>query len=111
MKEADGSPSKGGEYFVIAVCKPLMLIWGQTLAFDSRVRSAFPLRYGTLRHHRWTFERRMMVMRRVQTDLLDNPVLVSRFEELEKEKYGIAQPTPFGRFLDIYYFGGGNPVT
>ena len=35
IKEPDGKRNPFGEYFVVAITKPLMFLWGQTVAFDS----------------------------------------------------------------------------
>ncbi|MHA1360614.1 MAG: hypothetical protein ACTSRC_21035, partial [Candidatus Helarchaeota archaeon] len=57
VKEYGGCRNSRGRYNVIAVCKPLMLLWGQTLAFDSNVRyniSGMDIRMG---QYQWTFEK------------------------------------------------------
>ena len=41
-KEEHGNKNHGGWYYTVAVCKPLMLLWGQTLAYDSIVRENVP---------------------------------------------------------------------
>jgi len=38
VKEYEGRQNDGGYYSIIAVTKPLLLMWGQTPAFDSYVR-------------------------------------------------------------------------
>jgi hypothetical protein len=38
VKEYEGQMNEEGNYYAIAVCISLLLIWGQTPAFDSNVR-------------------------------------------------------------------------
>lgn len=38
--KTDGGKNPGGYYLVMATTKPLMFLWGQTLAFDSVVRGS-----------------------------------------------------------------------
>jgi hypothetical protein len=57
VKEFEGRKNQGAYYYAIAVCKPLLLIWGQTLAFDSKVRKNLPSNYGISKYRsRMTFE-------------------------------------------------------
>ena len=104
VKEPDGQVTRGSEYYVIAVCKPLMLLWGQTLAFDSNVRKNVPFHLGILRQPRWRFERWMRVLKQFQIRLQQNPAFIAHLEQTALKGFGNSEPTPFGRFLDMYYF-------
>jgi len=46
VKEKDAMGNEGDSYYVMAVCKPLMFLWGQTMAFDTNVRRHCPSRLG-----------------------------------------------------------------
>ena len=105
VKELNGNRNKYGFYYVIAVCKPLMLLWGQTLAFDSNVRKNMPLKYGVSKStNRWKFEDWRKVMKGFQKDLLRNPEFIDFLKEQSMERYGTDYIVPYGRFLDIYYY-------
>lgn len=106
VKEFDGNKRLDGCYNAIAVCKPLMLLWGQTLAFDSQVRrNISPIgkapKYGT----RWKFETWRRVMKSFQEEeLKQNSEIVEIFKKESRDRYGNDSFVPYGRFLDIYYF-------
>lgn len=104
VKERGGRKSASGRYYVISVCKPLMLLWGQTLAFDSRVRASVPRGYGVPQRQRWRFAEWSRVMRAFQGGLRRSPELVSFLKGMSLEKYGSDASVPYGRFLDMYYF-------
>ena len=106
IKETNGKTNPLGYYNVMSVCKPLMLLWGQTPAFDKKVRDGI---YGLVRkveHHKWRYETWKKVMERLQQLLMQNPELIKFLEELAAQKYGSKTIVPFGRFLDIYYWQG-----
>lgn len=102
VKEYNGNRNDTGRYYIISVCKPLMLLWGQTLAFDSHVRENTP--YYVPQKTRWTFREWKMVMERFQESLQRNSEIVDSFKEKSRRKYGTESIVPYGRFLDIYYF-------
>jgi len=104
VKEYDGNKNDMGSYYIISVCKPLMLLWGQTLAFDSRVRSHIPCRYHFVEKARWTFKEWRAIMGRFQKFLLQDSEVVSFFKKETLKRYGSESIIPYGRFLDIYYF-------
>ncbi|MCD6513289.1 MAG: hypothetical protein J7L07_00020 [Candidatus Odinarchaeota archaeon] len=105
VKELNGNRNKYGCYYVIAVCKPLMLLWGQTLAFDTNVRKNMPLKYGVAKSmNRWKFEDWRKVMVSFQKDLLRNPEFIEFLKEESLKRYGTDSVVPYGRFLDIYYY-------
>lgn len=73
VKEKDGKRNEFGYYFIVATCKPLIFLWGQTLAFDSRVRKYFPKRYDVPKGNRWSFEDWKEVMEKIEDDLKREP--------------------------------------
>lgn len=104
VKEYDGNKNDMGSYYIISVCKPLMLLWGQTLAFDSRVRAHVPYRYNFVEKTRWTFREWMVMIKRFQEVLRQDSMVVSFFKKEALKRYGSESIVPYGRFLDIYYF-------
>lgn len=105
VKEYDGGRNDWGDYSVISICKPLMLLWGQTLAFDARVRGHLPWGYDVSKYkYRWTFEEWKRVMESVQRDVTNNAELVDFIKEESSRKYGSDATPPYGRFLDVYYW-------
>ena len=104
VKECGGRRNPHGFYYIISICKPLMLLWGQTLAFDSRVRGNLPSRFHAPKEARWCFEDWRRVMVRIQECLRENPDVVGFFRWLSEVRYGAGYAIPYGRFLDIYYF-------
>lgn len=107
VKENDGNRNDNSCYFVIAVCKPLLLMWGQTLAFDSKVRRHCPQVYGVPRYSaRWNLEQWASVMHKFSKHLNDNINCVEAIRTESERRYGMNFMVPYGRFLDIYYWEG-----
>ena len=107
VKERNGEKNKSGSYFAISVCKPLLLLWGQTLAFDSKVRKCLPKNYGiTSYFSKWTLETWIKTMRKTSHDLKANPELVDFIDKESERRYGKEAIVPYGRFLDICYWVG-----
>jgi len=111
VKEEHGNKNDIGNYSVVSVCKPLMLLWGQTLAFDSRTRSGIPSEYCVPVDYcapkyawRWTFAVWKSVMTGFQRGLSEDSEAVNYFRQLSGKRYGTHSIVPYGRFLDIYYF-------
>lgn len=107
VKEKGGNRNDLGCYYIISVCKPLMLLWGQTIAFDERTRvniRADIQEHNVPRDSRWNFESWTRVMESFQEDLRQNPEIVNSFRTESLERYGSDFIVPYGRFLDIYYF-------
>lgn len=101
VKTASGNRRQLGEYSVIAICKPLMFLWGQTLPFDSRNREnlyVFP--YGGS----WYFDWWMDTMKSLQKDLMSSLAVVNYCNSKTVQIHGSNYVVPYGRFLDIYYF-------
>ena len=94
-----------GAYNVIAVCKPLMLLWGQTLAFDSNVRYNISGMNIRVDQHVWRFDKWYDTMAAFAEYLATNEEVRGCIQRLSKNKYGEGR-VPYGRFLDIYYFIG-----
>lgn len=106
VKEPNGNTRRDWGYSIISICKPLILLWGQTLAFDSRVRANIPNQYNILMGHRSPLTTWKEVMIRFQEDLKQNPKIVDCFKEESLKRFGNNSIVPYGRFLDIYYFEG-----
>jgi len=107
VKETNGKRDDNGMYYVVAVTKPLMFLWGQTVAFDSYVRSRAPLSDKNLRYQtKWSFEdwRRNMIM--FQEELKRLPEHIEHFKQVSHEKFGNDSAIPYGQFLDLYYWVG-----
>jgi len=106
-KEVDGQKNDSGSYAIIAVCKPLLFLWGQTLAFDSNVRKHLPRNYPVNRYSwNWTLDEWMRVMTCLSRDLREDKKAVDFIKQKSAEWYGKDAPVPYGRLLDIYYFEG-----
>lgn len=107
VKEKDGQKNQWGLYSIIAVCKPLLLLWGQTLAFDSKVRKNIAGVYQIPRYNsRWGFNVWFDGMRNISNALNDSPSCIKALKKLSSIRYGEEIRVPYGRFLDIYYFEG-----
>lgn len=100
----DGKEDHLGRYLVISVCKPLMLMWGQTLAFDTNVRAHSPRWVPSKNRYRWSFQEWESVMKTFQDELKQDSEAVALFKEVSLEKYKTDSVVPYGRFLDIYYY-------
>lgn len=107
VKEFEGRRNSNGSYYAIAACKPLLLIWGQTPAFDSRVRENLPAKYEIKKFDfRLSFEQWYRAMIMISDDLKRLPECVAVIEKMSCEIYRVGRPIPYGRFLDIYYWIG-----
>lgn len=103
IKTETGKRDSNGYYSIIAVCKPLMLLWGQTMAFDKRVRENIPINsLGS--KHKWNFERWVQVMKDFSRKLNKNEKFTRFLKEWCREVFGTDRIVPYGRFLDIFYF-------
>lgn len=103
-KEDDGKKNPAGYSYIVSICKPLMFLWGQTLAFDSLVRENAPSRYNIPKSNQWSFENWARVMEKIQQDLKQSSEVVDFFKEISTEKYGTDSIVPYGQFLDLYYW-------
>ncbi len=100
-----GGKNPAGYYLVMATTKPLMFLWGQTLAFDSIVRGRLQsLDINGLRDDRWDFETWKNVMVTFQKSLKEQPEVVSLFKEVSRNEYGTDSIVPYGQFLDLHYW-------
>ncbi len=110
IKEKPGDTREDSAHLVISICKPLMFLWGQTLAFDSanrrNIRSDRTIHFDTSipLTGRWTLARWRTIMLGFQRELLRRPAIVSCCESVAGKVFGTAAPVPFGRFLDSYYY-------
>lgn len=100
-----GGKNPCGYYLVMATTKPLMFLWGQTLAFDSVVRRCMP-RFSILElgDNYWSFGTWKKVMVRFQESLKRQPKALDLFKEVSRKEYGIESLVPYGQFLDLYYW-------
>jgi len=104
VKEKGGKKNVFGYYLIASLSKHLMLLWGQTLAFDSNVRSNIPLSYSVPRGSRWKFEDWKRAIECFKKDLEQQPEIVDAFKEESLKRYETNSMVPYGRFLDIYYY-------
>lgn len=106
-KEDRGQTNGSGSYAIIAVCKPLLFLWGQTLAFDSKVRNNLPHKYLVDKYSwNWDLDEWMRVMILFSKNLNEDKSAVQFIKKKSEEWYGKDAPVPYGRLLDIYYFEG-----
>jgi hypothetical protein len=92
--------SPASKYHIIAVCKPLMFIWGQTPPFDSINHKYMHLSsYGNA----WDFQRWVNTMTGLRNQLLTNAAVITICQQEALRIYGSNHIVPYGRFLDIYY--------
>ena len=104
VKEENGLANQGGWYYVVAVTKPLMFLWGQTLAFDSFVRTYGPRICNIPQRTRWHFEEWWNVMKSFQEGLQQQAEDIGLFIEVAREKFQNDCIVPYGHFLDLYYW-------
>lgn len=103
IKEATAERTHGA-YYIISICKPLLLLWGQTPAFDNNIRRYCQHCTGSTRANYWNFNDWYQIMTRLQAQLQNNSRICTYFTQRAQQNYGSAQPTPYGRYLDIYYW-------
>jgi len=106
-KEKNGMESASSKYFVIAVAKPLMFLWGQTLAFDDLVRGCLPaLGFKGASNNRWSFYQWYNTMRRFQERTKNDTEFINLCNEVTRCEFGTEAQVPYGQFLDLYYWVG-----
>ncbi len=99
----DGGKNEGEYYLVMAATKPLMFLWGQTLAYDSVVRRLMPkLGHTGLSYCSWDFQKWKKVTASFSDLLIDKPELVQTIKKLSIKLYGADSNVPYGQFLDAY---------
>lgn len=107
VKERNGSRNEYGSYSIIAICKPLLLLWGQTLAFDSKVRKNIDKGFQIPKYSgKWILDDWIKGMENISEVLNEAPGFITTIQDESYRKYGKNAPVPYGRFLDIYYFEG-----
>ena len=107
VKESEGKKNPAGCYSAVAVSKPLLLIWGQTPAFDSFVRKNMSLSFDLPKYScNWTFEQWIRIMGKLSKALRENEKTVKFLKEKSSQLYGQKAVVPYGRFIDIYYWEG-----
>ena len=107
VKDFEGRANDSGIYYAIAACKPLLLMWGQTPAFDSKVRENIPSEYGIKKNDfRLSYKKWHNAMTMISDDLQRYPECIAIMEKMSRERYGSDKPVPYGRYLDIYYWKG-----
>jgi hypothetical protein len=103
-KEENGKTNSVGLYYIVAISKPFMFLWGQTLAFDSIVRSYVPRSLNVSKGHNWVFDKWKSSMRNIQKFLKQQPEVIELFKKVSREKYGTDHFVPYGQFMDLYYW-------
>jgi hypothetical protein len=105
VKESEGETNESGDYYAVAVTKPLLLLWGQTLAFDTRVRRNLPrIHRVSAPDFRMGFSKWYGVMSSLSIELNESPEFIQEVKEKSKEIYGEFAEIPYGRFLDLYFW-------
>jgi len=110
VKEQIGFKRSDLKYFIIAVCKPLMFLWGQTLAFDSvnrrkiRKDNSLQLNNTLLATNRWTYSSWKIVMLDFQKVLLQKPEVIKYCQLHSFSVFGSNSIIPYGRYLDLFYY-------
>lgn len=103
VKEYEKNP--GGYYPAMATTKPLMFLWGQTLAFDSVVRGFMPkFGFSGLTDNNWSYETWRKVMLEFQDALRQRPDAVELFKKVSLNEYETDSIVPYGQFIDLYYW-------
>ena len=104
-KEPSGEMNEYGSYSVISICKPLLLIWGQTPAFDSRVRKNMSQNYRINKYSsNWNLGEWKNIMTQLSRQPNEDKSVIDFIKDKSVEWYGKNTAIPYGRFLDIYYF-------
>lgn len=103
VKEYEKNP--GAHYSAMATTKPLIFLWGQTLAFDSVVRGFMP-KFGLLgvTDGRWSYDTWRKVMLKFQDMLKERPDVVELFKNVSLNEYGTDSTVPYGQLIDLYYW-------
>ena len=105
VKERDGQRNERGNYYAISVCKPLLLLWGQTLAFDMFVRKHLPKSYDIFQYSsRWTVNEWIRIMKKISNELNNSQEVIEFIKKESAKRYGKETVVPYGRFMDIYYW-------
>ena len=110
VKEEFGNRRVDLDYFIIAVCKPMMFLWGQTLAFDSlnrvniRKDISLQLTHTLQNMSRWTYSYWKAIMQDFQRELLRKPEIINYCQSNSHIVFGSNSIVPYGRYLDIYYY-------
>ena len=111
-KEENGKKNEEGAYYIVAIAKPLMFLWGQTLAFDSIIRKLIPcLNIPKIRNPVWTYEMWKNVMTFFQHSISNQANFVKLCGEISKNEFGSKKIVPYGQFLDLYYWVGGRKIS
>ncbi len=105
VKEEDGEENTPPIYFVVAVTKPLMFLWGQTPAFDDYVRRRMPAMNGNgLTDNRWSFTMWYNAMRWFQDWVGGQPEFQSFAREISSAEFGSEDSVPYGQLVDLNYW-------
>ena len=110
IKEKYGIQRPNLDYFIIAVCKPLMFIWGQTLAFDSinriniRKDRSLEIAETPPKDSRWSYSQWETIMRDFQLELLKAPEIIDYCQSRSRQIFGTDFIVPYRRYLDLYYY-------
>jgi len=100
-----GKYNDGDEYYVTPVGKSLMLLWGQSIGFDSNNRKNLnSLGISCLKRVSWSFNEWYGVMKKLRDLIQSNRELIEYCNRKCKEEFGTDKKVPYGRFLDIYLY-------
>jgi len=103
VKEPDGKERL--QYYIVGVTKPLMFLWGQTLAFDSYVRENMPTgKVKFIEDTRWTFTMWYNVMKEFQQRILEQPDFIDLCNEISLRDLDTDELVPYGQYYDLYYW-------
>ena len=114
VKTVDGlrDHHNNGEYYKIAVCKPLMFLWGQTPSFDNKNVQGMigPKNFTTnidpqpKDKTKWTFKDLREVLIGIAKQIRTNPQIDELCHRSAKELYNSDAIIPYGRFVDYLYY-------
>ena len=105
VKECDGNENSFSDYYVVATTKPLMFLWGQTLAFDEIVRDNMPRsNYYGVDQRKWTFTLWYNVMSKFQERVLEMQDFINLCHTICLKEFGNDEIIPYGQFIDLYYW-------
>ena len=105
VKETEGRVNVGGRYYAVAATKPMLLLLGQTPAFDTKVRGNLPARYGVrVTDYKLSFSKWWGVMSELSRELKESTEFVGECEAASRRLWKDSTVTPFGRLIDVYFW-------
>lgn len=108
VKEYDGKENIFSDYYVVATTKPMMFLWGQTLAFDEIIRMRMPpSKYARTVDNKWTFTLWYNVMTEFKDRIQEMPDFIELCRKICLSEFGNDEIVPYGQLIDLYYWIGG----